>query len=215
MRNEIESLKTLPYFTISALKGIIKNNSYLKILLSRYTRAGKLLRLKKGMYVTRTFIEACQRGKDLSDYLEFLSNVLYDPSYLSLEYVLNKHNALTEVPMNFTAVTLHNKTKHFSNDLGVFIYRRLKKELFCGFVIHKRSAYKILEATKAKALFDFIYLRKNLLMDDKAVEELRIRTEVFDKGDKEELKKYLELSHSERLDKIFNWLFPKICTKKS
>ncbi|MEK7167169.1 MAG: hypothetical protein AAB732_02060, partial [Patescibacteria group bacterium] len=100
---EILSLiKGFPYFNIENLKGLIKKESYLKILLSRFKKREEVFRLKKGLYVSRNFIDKIEKRGEFSSYLEFLANFLYSPSYLSLEYVLNKFNALTEAPFNFT-----------------------------------------------------------------------------------------------------------------
>lgn len=202
----ISLIKGLPYFRIENLKGLVKKESYLKIFLSRLEKRGKIFRLKKGFYVAKDFVNEIEKRGEISFYLEFLANLLYSPSYLSSEYVLDKYNALTEASRNFTSVS-NKKTANFSNKFGNFFYYKVKKDLFSGFKAEKRGEFSIYEAAKTKALFDFLYLRKNLILDKKAVKELRINTEVFNEKDKEELKKYLEIEGSKKLKKIFNWLF--------
>ena len=198
----------LPYFIIESLKNIEENKNYLKILLSRYFKKGEIIRLKRGLYVTKNFIDDVQRKGIFSSYLEFLANIIYSPSYLSLEYVLYKHNILTEVPVNFTLITT-NKTAKFTNKMGNFFYHKIKDNLFLGFKILEKGEFSIYEATKAKALFDSLYLRKNLLADKKAVEELRFNTENLNKKDKKELEKYVDLENSKKMKGIFNWLFER------
>ncbi len=212
MRNDFRTkvifslVKNLPYFKIGDLKGIEKNEDYLKVLLSRYCKKGEIVRLKKGLYTPKDFIDKAEKEGNFSSYLEFLVNTLYFPSYLSLDYILYKHNILTEIPRNFTAITL-NKTKKFSNKFGNFIYHKVKEELFLGFKVFKKGDFFIYEATKPKALFDFLYLRKNLLVDRKAVEELRLNIENFTEKDKKELRKYINLEGSKKIKKILSKLF--------
>ncbi|PIZ00944.1 hypothetical protein COY61_01110 [bacterium (Candidatus Gribaldobacteria) CG_4_10_14_0_8_um_filter_33_9] len=202
----ISLVKNLPYFRIEDLKELVKKESYLKIFLSRFEKRERIFRLKKGFYVSKDFIDEIEKKAELSFYLEFLANLLYSPSYLSFEYVLGKYNALTEAVKNFTSVST-KKTNSFSNKFGNFLNYKIKKELFCGFKIKKNGGFLICEATKAKALFDFLYLRKNLILDKKATKELRINIEIFNEKDKKEFKKYIKIEGSEKLKKIFNWLF--------
>lgn len=191
-------LERLPYFTLDDVLSIESNKIYLKILFSRYKRNGKLIGLKKGIYTTSRYIDNIQKTGKYSSYLEFLSNILYQPSYLSLEYVLYEHNILTEIPINFTSITL-NKTKILSNSLGIFIYHKAKKELFCGFNVVKDNDLIINKATKAKALFDFLYLRKRMLIDEKAISELRLNLNEFGKKDTNEFKRYVKMDGSVRI----------------
>lgn len=209
MRNEFSSkikkiislIEKLPYFGLDNLTGVEGNKTYLKILFSRYEKAGKLIRLKKGLYVAKECIDDIQKKGIFSFYTEFISSILYQPSYLSMEYVLYKHNLLTEVPNNFTCIST-NKTMHFHNKFGNFFYHKVKDNLFCGFEIIKKNNFIVYEATKAKALFDHLYLRKNHLIGKKAFEELRLNMENFNKRDKKELKKYFKTEGSKRMKEI-------------
>lgn len=196
---------TLPSFGAADLAPIGENRTYLNIILSRYAKQGAMLHLRKNLYVTRAYLDNVERRGVHSDYIEFIANKLYSPSYLSLDYVLHEHNMLTEIPRNVTSVALR-KTDSFSNELGTFIYHKIKEELFTGFNIVKKGSFSILKATKAKALFDFVYFRKRLIMDKKAVEELRLNMDEFSKNDFRELESYVEKEGSPRMKEIFNWL---------
>ena len=164
-----------------------------------------MVRLRKNLYVTKGYLDNAERRGIFSDYVEFTANKLYSPSYLSLDYVLHEHNMLTEIPRNITSVGFR-KTDHFSNDLGNFIYHKIKEEFFLGFKVVKKGNFLILKATKAKALFDFLYFRKRLLVEKRAVEELRLNLDEFTKGDYEELEGYIEMEGSLRIKEIINWL---------
>jgi len=60
------------------------------------------VRLKKGIYVSKSYIDSVNRDV----YGEFVANILYEPSYLSLEYVLLGYGVIIEAVKNFTSVSL-------------------------------------------------------------------------------------------------------------
>jgi len=208
MRNEtkiekiLQLIKKLPYFDLNILSSVETSETYLKILFSRYEKKNKVIRLKKGMYVTKEYFDEIEKKSLLSFYSEFLANILYQPSYLSLDYVLYQHNLLTEIPKNFTSITI-NKTASFSNALGNFFYHKIKNDLFCGFLILKEGNFTIFKATKAKALFDFLYLRKKEIIDKKSIEELRLNFENFSKKELKEFEKYVKLEGSKKMREIY------------
>jgi len=200
--NKIFSLaKALPCFSLNNLAVIETNKTYLKILLGRYVKTGKVIRLKKGLYVAKEYIDELEKKGQFSHYLHFLNGVLCEPSYLSLEYVLYRHNLLTDVPYNFTSIT-KNKTAAFSNKFGNFLYYKIQPRLFCGFAIIKEGKFSFCQATKPKALFDFLYLRKKILPVKEAVKELRLNVEDLTKADIRDLKKYVALEGSNKMKEI-------------
>jgi len=197
--------KSLPYFGVENLKITGLAPHYLRVLLNRKTKKGEFIRIKRGLYTTKEFLEKIKTKNNYSLFLESLATEIYSPSYLSLEYVLYLNNILTEVPVNFTLVA-KNKTINFSNKLGNFIYHKIKNNLFLGFGIIKDREFLVYRATKAKALFDFLYLRKNLLVNKEAIKELRLNLEEFSPKDKGEFKKYIKLEGSAKMKKIYDEL---------
>lgn len=201
--NKIRDLiAKLPIFSLENLKILNLSEEYLRIFLSREEKSGRIVRLKKGLYTSKEFIEKTKSENRYNDFLEFLAGKIYEPSYLSLDYVLYENNLLTEMPVNFTLIT-KNKTATFSNKLGNFIYHKIKDELFLGFEIIKKEDFLIYKATKAKALFDFLYLRKNLLINKEAIKGLRINIEELSPKDKKEFKKYVEKEGSKVMERIY------------
>jgi len=196
--------KNLPCFSFDDLASVENNKTYLKILFSRYEKTGKVIRLKRGLYVAKEYIDNIEKTSRLSSYQEFVANILYQPSYLSLDYVLYQYNLLTDVPNNFTLIT-RNKTAVFVNKIGNFLYHKIKDELFCGFEIIKEGDFTILKATKAKALFDYLYLRKNILTKKKAFRELRLNLDNLDRNDLKELKKYSKIDGSKKIKEILSY----------
>ncbi len=201
----LKLVAALPFFGASDLSPIAEKPEYLNITLSRQVKRGTMVRLRKNIYVSRNYLDTAERRGVISDYVELVANKLYPPSYLSLDYILHEHNMLTELPRNITSVGLR-KTEDFSNDLGNFIYHKIKEELYGGFKIVKKGDLSVLKATKAKALFDFLYFRKRLLVDREAVEELRLNLGELSESDFTELKGYIDLERSSRMKEIFDWL---------
>jgi len=209
MRNEAKTkierilslVENLPYFNLEDLLTVEKNKNYLKILFSRCERLGRVFRLKKGTYTTKEYLSKIT-PEEINFYYEFLANVLYSPSYLSLEYILSEHNLLTEFSYNFTSIT-KNKTKKFENKFGIFVYHHIKNPLFCGFNLIKKGNFFIFKATKAKALFDFLYLRKDILTNKDSLKALRLNLENFNQKDIKEFKTYLKLNSSKKMKEIF------------
>jgi predicted transcriptional regulator of viral defense system len=206
IREIFEKNKNLPFFTLDTLLPIETNRDYLKIMLSRAAKSGEIVRLKKGIYVTKYYLEKARVNQKMSSYSEFLANNIYRPSYLSLEYVLYENNMLTEVPINYTSVAM-NKTANFTNSLGNFFYQKIKKDLFVGFFIELKDDYLVGKATKAKALFDFLYLRKSILVNKESIQELRLNMSVFGSKDKKEFERYVKIDKSSKMNQIFHYVF--------
>ncbi|MFA6376227.1 MAG: hypothetical protein WCX69_02380 [Candidatus Paceibacterota bacterium] len=204
IRYIFEKASVLPYFTIDDLASIETNRNYLKVLLSRYKIGGKLLRLKKGVYASSDYLVKIPDNLKNS-YNEFIANLLCRPSYLSMDYVLYQRGILTEMPANFTSIS-RDKTIGFSNPRGNFYYHKVKTILFCGFTTVKSGDFEILKATKAKAVFDYLYLRKNDLPTENSVKELRLNMFLLNANDKKEIAAFVKIEGSKKMAEIFNWL---------
>ena len=110
------------------------------------------------------------------------------------------------MPKNLTLIT-KNKTATFLNRFGVFIYHKLKDKLFLGFTIERANNLLIYKATKAKALFDFLYLRKREILNKEMARELRLNLGEFNSREKKELKSYVDLEGSKKMREIYSFLF--------
>lgn len=200
-----EAVKGLPFFKIENLLIIEENKNNLRILLSRMKRSGEILTIKRGLYVYSEYLNKIQILRKKKDYDEFIACLAYQPSYLSLEHVLSENGILSESVFNFTLATTA-KTYKLASKFGNFNYYHLKDELFNGYNVIKKDGYLIYKASVAKALFDFLYLRKNILLNCDIVKELRLNLGGFSKKDKNELKKYIKIEGSKKMLKIFNCL---------
>lgn len=208
-------IEKLPYFNFKILNAIEKDNHYLKVLISRCKHKGEIISLKKGLYTSQKFFDSNNQlhyfDNSFIPFNVFVANILYQPSYLSLEYILAENNILTEIPFGFTSIT-KNKTAKFKNHFGWFFYHKIKDSLFCGFETkikydNRLATVTIYKATKSKALFDFLYLRKNKITDVKSIEELRLNLGNLTKIDIREFKSYIKLEGSRKMKEVYNYLF--------
>lgn len=207
--NQVQKLKklnNLSYFdknTLSQFVELPDRSLYANI--NRWVEKGKLVPLKKGLYVTGEYLE---RMAGNQAYLEFIANKLKYPSYLSLEYVLQKYSVLSESVFSFTSITAKSK-RIYRNKLGVFVYRSIRDNLFTGYVIKKNGEFEIKEATKAKALFDYLYLKlfRTRSLDREWRNSLRLNLDEFTNEEKKEFESYCRLSGIEKYKRLPSLLF--------
>ena len=202
----LSSLDLFPYFTIEAVKQLLEDESVaagtIQTGLYRWMKAGRVYQLKKGVYMTRHFYEL-HRGD--ADFAPAVSSILIPQSYVSLEFILQRHAILTEVTYPTSAITLKH-TRVIENKLGSFTYRNIKENLYNGFTISNYLGIPFSQATVAKALFDYLYLRpwkgKSQLSRYNLTEDLRLNLEDFSEEEKAEFVEFVETSKSEKMNQI-------------
>ncbi|MBL7158861.1 hypothetical protein ISS85_00075 [Candidatus Microgenomates bacterium] len=207
--NQVQNLKKfsdLSYFDKNTLSQFIKlSDKSLYAAINRWIKNGKIIQLKKGLYVTGDYIDKMS-GKQA--YLDFIANRLKFPSYLSLEYVLQKYSVLSESVFSITSITLKSK-RIYRNKLGIFIYRSIRESLFTGYAIKKNNGFEIKEATKAKALFDYLYLKLFRIKspDKQLLNSFRLNLDEFSSEDKREFDDYCQLLGIKKYKKLPLLLF--------
>ena len=110
-----------------------------------WLKTGKIIKLKRGLYIFREYYE---RSNNKNTYLEFLSSVLYHPSYISKETVLSKHGMLTEEVYGISCVT-SKAPRSFISNIGVFTYSNIKDKLFSGYKEERYDKFVYMIASKA------------------------------------------------------------------
>lgn len=199
---QLDKLSGLLIFTKETLRQMEEDSDRLDFNIKSWLKKGKIITLKKGVYVLK---ERWERETDKDSYLEYVANQLYQPSYLSGEYVMSKHGLLTEAAFGITSMTTKT-TKAFINTLGNFNYYSLSPTLFLGYEIRRNNSFPIAMAKKSKAVFDFLYLRfiKNSPINKKNIEELRINWENITREEFKELINYGKKTKSVRLNQVIN-----------
>ena len=115
---------------------------------------GSLIRVRKGLYV---FGERYRRAP-LSR--ELLANLIYGPSYVSLDYALSHYGMIPERVENVTSVTT-GESRRFSTPFGVFTYRSLPLRRYTpGIHWSGEGDVRWLMASPEKALVDKVWTDK-------------------------------------------------------
>lgn len=199
-----KKLKKYPYVT-RALFDVQKGSQYtINNQLVKWLKTGEIIRLRRGLYTLSNEDRSVGLSKRLA------ANVIYYPSYLSLEYALSYYDMIPEAVFGVTSVT-PKKTQQFSNPLGEFIYKSIKKKFFFGYIsVKDEFGYDILIATPEKALLDFFYFHtpSNIKVEDTYFEE-SLRLQNVEMVDEKKMKQFVKKFNSTKLDKIvaafFKW----------
>jgi hypothetical protein len=202
----LSSLDSLPYFTLEGVKQLFGNDSAatgtIQTTLYRWMKSGHVVQLKKGVYSTHRFYELHRADADFS---LAVSAILIPQSYVSLEFILQRNAVLTEVTYPISAITLKN-TRLIENSLGTFTYRHIKDELYRGFSILDYYGIPFSQASVAKALFDYLYLRplSGVIKSSRynLSEDLRLNLDDFSAADQNEFAEYVESSKALKMDAI-------------
>lgn len=188
MQKDIEKM---PYISKTALNNYFdKNLNTLRNSITYWKKNKTLIQLKRGFYVYATYLE---KGENSLYYSRFLSSKMIEPSYLSMESALQDYQMFSESVYGYSIVT-NKKTNSISNEFGIFNYRSIKKNLFCGFSSEVYGDMKWYVASKAKALFDYIYFNQNKFSEisEKELSGLRLNLGVMQKKDWKEYGGYVE-----------------------
>lgn len=198
----LDLLGSLPYFTIEGAKQLFDDGSAgeatVRTALYRWMKVGQVIQLKNGIYMARRFFEL-HRGDE--DFSPAISAIILPQSYVSLEFILQRYSILTEVTYPVSAVTVKN-TRVIENDLGTFSYRHVKTGLYHGFTISEYHGIPFAQASVAKALFDYLYLRPWSAVSTNLAEELRLNLEDFSPSHQEEFSHYVITSESQKMVRI-------------
>ncbi len=184
-------LKKMPYLSKTALVNYFnKNTNTLRNSISYWKKNKILIQIKRGFYVYRDFLE---KDENALHYPRFLATKMIEPSYLSMESVLQDYQILSDVVYNYSIVSL-KKTNSITNQFGIFNYRSIKDELFSGFSVEIYGNMKWYVASKSKALFDYIYFKQNRFSEisKKELAGLRLNLELMQEKDWREYERYLK-----------------------
>jgi hypothetical protein len=202
----LSSFDTFPYLTFEAVKQLLGDESVaagtVQTTLYRWMKAGYVIQLKKGVYMTRHFYDLHLSD---ADFAPAVSAILIPLSYVSLEYILQRHAVLTEITYPVTAVTL-KQTRMIENKFGTFAYRHIKGNLYNSFAIINYMGIPFAQATVVKALFDYLYFRpwngKSRSASYNLVEDLRLNLDEFPEESRVEFAGFVEMSKSRKMDQI-------------
>ncbi len=158
----------LPVVDVSTL-GVLGGGDprALSVQLHRWARAGKLIPLRKGIYM----LAKPYRHREHA--LDTIANLLVTPSYISLERALSIHGIIPEgVPLIQSVTTSRPVT--YQTKLGDFQYRHVNPKWFFGYRAMSLGDDEVLVAVPEKALLDWVHLSKGEMTLER-LEELRLQ----------------------------------------
>ena len=168
------NLKT-PIFNLQEVSKLFPDESENTITMQvkRMVKRADITRIRNGLYMFP--------GTEVDEYV--VANLLYQPSYVSLETVLNNKGLIPDITMNVTSITT-TTSKKIPTTIGNFLYSKISKELYYGFdrVKDVRSDYYYDIACREKALLDLVYIRRI-----KSLEEYRFDFSSVDQSRLQEL----------------------------
>lgn len=194
-------------FDYVMLKSVLKNYKNPRVKINDLIKRNNIVRVKKGLYVF---------GSNISQNLytkETLSNLIYGPSYISMEYALSYYGIIPERAETITNVT-NKRNKMFETPIGRFTYKYINPKLYSFGItqIEIDDLHRILIATKEKAIADLLYFSTKM-KDTKQLELFIFDDMRFDENQLKKLNK-IKLKQLTRLYsgnvKLFYSLWEKI-----
>ena len=141
-----------PVFRTGFLAGSGESLPALRLQLSRWVKAGRLVQLTKGLYTL-----AEPYGK-LTPHPFVLANAMKKASYVSLQSALGYFGMIPEHVPTVTSVTTQRPAR-VQTPLGRFLFRHIKTDWFRGYEqVSLGSGQRAFIATPEKALLDLVYL---------------------------------------------------------
>jgi len=179
-------------FDYQILKEVLKGYKAIRRKINHLLKKRYIIRIKKGLYILNPDYSRLPYSR------EILANLIYGPSYISLQYALSFYQLTPERVETITSVTF-KKDKSFNTPIGRFTYRKNNIKHYPLGVLRTRiegNRY-VLMASIEKALIDLIDLEfKDLNGNIESIPELLFSNLRIDE---EELWRKINLN---RLEKI-------------
>jgi hypothetical protein len=187
---------------VSFLRDYAKPRDRISVLMA----TGDLIRLRKGLYV---FGERYRRAPISR---ELLANLIYGPSYVSLDYALSHYGMIPERVENVTSVTM-GENRRFNTPFGVFTYRPLPPRRYAPGVRREGEGdSRYLMASPEKALVDKVWTDKrfspaNLIdFDTYLFKDLRLDEERLSALDRDRLNMIVQAYASRKINMLARYL---------
>ena len=202
----LRSKVTGEVFDFQVLMDVLNMYRKPRDVVTRLLSDGIIIRIKKGLYC---FGDALRR-RPVSR--EYIANLIYGPSYVSLEYAMYYHGLIPEQVHTITSVT-SKRSKGFNTPLGEFSYRMLSKDRYAvGQILDSTEETAFLIATPEKALIDKVWTDsrfdgtrilefRQYLMDD-----LRIEMETLGELDSNLMREICDVYGSAKIRNLMIYL---------
>ena len=186
-------------FDYQTLVGVLAAYTAPRDKITSLIKQGVIIRVKKGVYV---FGKALRRHPYS---LETLANLIYGPSYISLEYALQFYGLIPEHVRTVTSVAT-GRSRHFSTPVGDFSYWKIPMPAFTSGMdlLPNTSGATYLMAVPEKALTDKIQSERGLPIRSRQdvetylVENLRIDIDDLSLMSARRIEEYAALYRSQK-----------------
>ncbi|NDV83989.1 hypothetical protein D0T87_18675 [Bacteroides sp. 51] len=202
MMEELEQLGIIPV-DYAVLRSLFSDYRSPRNKIANLEQAGKIIRLKRGLYVVSPKI-----SKQLLS-AELIANHIYGPSYVSMESALRYYGLIPEQVYTIRSMTI-NRSRNFENSIGHFEYIAAN-DAYYSIGIKQQIAenkYTFLIATPEKALCDMIIATPQLrIQSEKALviylrEDLRFDMSGLDNMDTDIIKECIEVGKKKEVLKL-------------
>jgi hypothetical protein len=203
MKNILKLIET-PYIDAQTLLQLLADYKKPREAILRMVKNEELIRLKNGFYLISDKIT---HGSGKVIPFEQVANLLYGPSYVSMEWALSFYGMIPERVHTITSMTL-GRNKEYHTSIGDFSYFTLSSESYSIGITQKKSPDFVggfIIASPEKALADTVFKTcKNLDKDqlkDELLESKRIDRECFHELNKDLLE---DIAKSYRAKHVYN-----------
>lgn len=189
------------------LKSILTDYAQPRAKIRALLKNGTLVRVKKGLYVFGEAFALQPFSK------EVLANLMYGPSYISLEYALAYYGMIPERVQTITSIT-NKRNKHFDTPVGQFSFRYIHPRKYTVGItqISIDASHNIIIASPEKALADKISLTPGLQLESVddveafLTEDLRIDLEILKTVEYKNLKRIAAVYKNKNLNKVLGFI---------
>jgi len=151
MIEELRRKVSTEEFDYQILLDVLKEYQRPRDKITALLKRRDIIRVKKGIYI---FGERYARQPFSK---EVLANMIFGPSYVSLDYALHYYGLIPERVETVTSVT-PNQNRRFSTPVGLFTYRKIPLSAYpIGIDQIEIEGRRFLMATPEKALCDKLY----------------------------------------------------------
>ena len=191
-------------FDYNFIKYALREYKHPRVKINDLLKKGEIIRVKKGLYIFGEKLAGEPYSK------ETLANLIYGPSYISLEYALSFYGLFPEHVETVTSVT-NKRKKFFHTPVGDFSYTYITPSIYpWGITLYNIDKYhSILIATKEKALDDIFYLSDDTIGEDEIetylFEDMRLDMEDFRKFNLRKLKKLSQV-YGDKVKSLYKFL---------
>lgn len=188
----LEIVGNEPVFETALLLAGEVNPRNVRRQLSRWTKAGRLYQLRRGLYALAPPFQKVQPHPFL------VANRMVQASYVSCQSALAYAGLIPEPVAVVVSVTTA-RPGHWDTPLGSYRYHHIKQDLFWGYrQIELGQGQRAFVATAEKALLDLVYLQPG---SDSADYLRELRLQHLDRLDLDELGRQAGRANSPKLQR--------------